>query len=72
MIKCYKVDYTTTHWVWDAQHFHKISLDAIGPPTMCGYEVTDDYMEWYLPRTHPKIIPPTTEELGMVSQFLVF
>ena len=39
----------------------------MGPVAQAGYEVSPDYLQWYLPRTHPRIIPPSADDYRWVS-----
>ena len=65
-ISSYKVDYDAARFAWGAQAVHSMTLAEMGPPIQEGHDCSDEYMEWYLPRTHPLVNPPTIEDATQV------
>lgn len=65
--RSYIVEYSNCLWVWTASDFHRIRVEDLGPATKDGHETTRDYMGWFLPRTHPRVLRHTIEDMGNVS-----
>ena len=65
--KRHKIEYDTTRWAWENLAAHMASLFHMGNPTTYGDECTEDYMAWYIPRTHPIIGRPDNDSLQQVS-----
>ena len=69
-IRSYQVLYDSSRWAWDSRNLHHIPLDHMGPPSIYGYECSEDYMSWYEPRTHMFISGPNAENLQSVSTYI--
>ncbi|GAB2303107.1 hypothetical protein Dimus_037102, partial [Dionaea muscipula] len=53
----YKCRHDRMRQLWDAWHNHLIKPIAMGSRRACyATEVDDDYMEWYVPLTHRRVL----------------
>ena len=68
VLQSYVVHYNQMQWAWNKNLEHRIAIDQQFPQrTIYGYECTPDYLEWYIPRTHPFINPPSTDQYREVK-----
>lgn len=63
-LKKYKVYYAHMLGQWFLRYEHILGPDVFGPAVEYPWEVADDYMDWYVPRTHRYILATTEEYLA--------
>ncbi|CAI0377787.1 unnamed protein product [Linum tenue] len=48
--------------LWKAPHCHSMQLDSISRPVQKPEDTNDGYLQWYMGRTHPRIVCPNAAD----------
>ncbi|CAI0462886.1 unnamed protein product [Linum tenue] len=48
--------------LWKAPHCHSVQLDSISRPVQKPEDTEDGYLQWYMGRTHPRIVCPSAAD----------